>query len=381
MNFLFIIDQANCPKGFEPLEISHHNINKRIIILNMMHNKIIGVHLVGSIPLNNTGEVLSKVSEILGGKVKRIPDGETGERTNWTAWQLPLLKKTEGLEPDLAELSKEHKISAVDDREFKFLRFSDGFDPRELKVNPRYSEVAITSYKEFARLKQDNTIAQNVRFQISLPTPFSVASLYIAENSRKDFIGVYKTAMLNELDKIFSVIPETEAAIQWDVCLEVIAWEGRVASPVEDLEAYTAEMTANLCNAVPPDAEVGIHLCYGDPGHKHIVEPEDAAILMRMANDISSYIYRPLNWIHMPVPRERHDDGYFQPLRKLALQNDTELYLGLLHYTDSDDGARRRIATAKKYVAEFGIATECGFGRRPVETVIPLLELHARSCD
>lgn len=347
----------------------------------MMDNKIIGVHLVGSIPLNNTGEVLSKVSEILGSKVKRIPDGETGERSNWTAWQLPILKKTEGLEPDLAEPGKEHKISAVDDREFSFLRFSDGFDPRELKINPRYSEIAITSYKEFARLKQDNTIGLDVRFQISLPTPFSVASLYIAENSRKDFIGVYKTAMLNELDKIFSVIPEAEAAIQWDVCLEVIAWEGRVASPVEDLEAYTAEMTANLCNAVPPDAEAGIHLCYGDPGHKHIVEPEDAAILMRMANDISSYMNRPLNWIHMPVPRERHDDGYFQPLRKLALQNDTELYLGLIHYTDSDDGVRRRIATAKKYVPEFGIATECGFGRRPVETVIPLLELHARSCD
>lgn len=346
-----------------------------------MGNKIIGAHLVGSIPLNNTGEVLTAVSEILGGKVKRIPDGETGERANWTAWQLPLLKNTEGLEPDLAASGEENSINAVDDREFEFLRFSDGFDPRELNINPQYSEISITSYHEFARLKQAAVIGQDVRFQISLPTPFSVAALYIVENSRKDFIEAYKKAMLDELDNIFSEIPQAELAIQWDVCLEVIAWEGLVASPVEDLQTYTTEMTANLCNAVPFGAEVGIHLCYGDPGHQHIVEPEDAGILTRMANDISRCMSRPLNWIHMPVPRERDDDGYFLPLRKLNIRKDTELYLGLVHYTDGDEGARRRIATARKHVAEFGIATECGFGRRPVETVIPLLELHARLAD
>jgi hypothetical protein len=29
---------------------------------------------------------------------------------------------------------------------------------------------------------------------------------------------------------------------------------------------------ARLGNRVPPDVELGIHLCYGDPGHKHISE-------------------------------------------------------------------------------------------------------------
>ena len=41
-------------------------------------------------------------------------------------------------------------------------------------------------------------------------------------------------------------------------------------------------------------------------------------------------------------------------------------------------GARRRIAAAREAVPAFGIATECGFGRRPPETVLPLLDLHAR---
>ena len=37
-------------------------------------------------------------------------------------------------------------------------------------------------------------------------------------------------------------------------------------------------------------------------------------------------------------------------------------YLGLVHRTDGLDGARRRLAAAKKVVTDFGIATECGFG-------------------
>jgi hypothetical protein len=39
------------------------------------------------------------------------------------------------------------------------------------------------------------------------------------------------------------------------------------------------------------------------------------------------------------------------------------------------------MATAAKVVPAFGIATECGFGRRPVETVTPLLQLHREAAE
>jgi hypothetical protein len=66
----------------------------------------------------------------------------------------------------------------------------------------------------------------------------------------------------------------------------------------------------------------------------------------------------------MPVPRHRDDDAYFAPLRDLDI-GEAKLYLGLVHHTDGVEGARRRLATARKYITGFGIATECGFGRRP----------------
>jgi len=41
-----------------------------------------GVHLNGSIPLTNADEVFSMTSSMLGNRLHRIPDGETGVRTN-----------------------------------------------------------------------------------------------------------------------------------------------------------------------------------------------------------------------------------------------------------------------------------------------------------
>ena len=103
--------------------------------------------------------------------------------------------------------------------------------------------------------------------------------------------------------------------------------------------------------------------------------------MVRLANALSRRVSRSIQWIHMPVPRERTDDAYFAPLRELHLRPETRLYLGLIHHSDGVDGARARIAAAEKAVAEFGIATECGMGRRDPATMSSLLKLHAQAAD
>jgi hypothetical protein len=45
------------------------------------------------------------------------------------------------------------------------------------------------------------------------------------------------------------------------------------------------------------------------------------------------------------------------------------------------DGLQRRAAAAQRFSPAFGIATECGFGRRPAQTVPALLELHRTAAD
>src|SRR4051794_9229661 len=50
-----------------------------------------GALLVGSVPLANADAVFRLASSILGGHLRRIPDGETGERTYWMVFQLAVI--------------------------------------------------------------------------------------------------------------------------------------------------------------------------------------------------------------------------------------------------------------------------------------------------
>ena len=47
------------------------------------------VHLVGSVPLANAADVFETVSEALGPRITRLPDGETGARSDWITWLEP----------------------------------------------------------------------------------------------------------------------------------------------------------------------------------------------------------------------------------------------------------------------------------------------------
>jgi hypothetical protein len=88
-----------------------------------------------------------------------------------------------------------------------------------------------------------------------------------------------------------------------------------------------------------------------------------------------------VDFLHLPVPRDRDDDGYFAPLRSLRLPEGSRLYLGLIHHADAE-GDRRRIDTARRAVSDgFGVATECGWGRGDPARLDSLLESHRRAVD
>jgi hypothetical protein len=99
--------------------------------------------------------------------------------------------------------------------------------------------------------------------------------------------------------------------------------------------------------------------------------------MVEVHNRLSAKLGRPIDYLHMPVPVERSDDAYFAPLAGLKPGTNTRLFLGLVHDSDGVEGTKKRIGVAARYARDFGIATECGFGRRPPETIPNLLRIHA----
>jgi len=213
-----------------------------------------------------------------------------------------------------------------------------------------------------------------------------VVGAFVAPADRARFEPVYRDALYTELDQILEAIPHESLAIQWDTALEFGYIEntgydkrdgGGYQPWFDDVWPEVVARAVDQASRVPADVEVGFHLCYGDVGEKHFVEPTDSANLARFAQAVLDEAPRPITWIHLPVPIERDDDAYYAPLAALSLPPSTELYLGLVHREDGVEGAQRRIAVAGRHVADFGVATECGCGRAPAGETEALLRTHA----
>ena len=334
------------------------------------------IHLVGSIGLSDADTVFRTLSETVGDRAPRYPDGETGARDYWIRWQ----RKVFDDHPDIVLVEEVDPFGDGIVRPFFGVR--DGVAPDDLDMGSLgYADVAIESYDLFRRLRDDGTIPVGTRFQVSLPTPVAVISGFVYADRRAALEPAYERAMMGEVERIVAAIPADDLAIQWDVCYEIVAHDGGSKAHYEDVLGGSLDRLERTGAAVPSGVILGFHLCYGDPGHKHIIEPADTATAVAFANGICARVPRQVDFIHLPVPRGRDDDAYFAPLRNLSLTPGTELILGLVHHTDGVEGTRRRIAVAEKVVSAFGIGTECGFGRRAASTIPELLRIHAEVAD
>lgn len=330
-----------------------------------------GIMLVGSVPLADSAEVFDMVGERLGPLIARIPDGETGERIHFIRFQDEVMTSTDWLERrgDWMVAGKASPLYGL----------KPGVSPDEVDFGPLgYAKAAIASYEDFKASRAAGRVAPGTRFQVSLPTPLTVLIKYASRESLLDLWPVYERAMFGEVDAILAAVPHADLAIQWDVAPEVHTVVEQPDTDVARIVSFEAltQAVGRAIDHVPADVKTGCHLCYGDANHKHIIEPRDMGNLVRIANGICAAAHRPVDWIHMPVPKDRDDDAYFAPMADLKLKPETEVVLGLVHMTDGIEGARRRVAAAKAVRAEFGVATECGLGRRDPATIGPLLDLH-----
>ncbi|MCC6472523.1 MAG: hypothetical protein IT514_02145 [Burkholderiales bacterium] len=336
------------------------------------------VHIVGSVPLANAAEVFETLARALGPHLRTLPDGETGPRLDWLPWLEPIFSQ----HPDF-EISQEQFRVHAGATPFRRYRLAPGVDPNAVRFSKLpHAGFALDSWKDFERLKKAGKIPGRVRYQCDIASIPSLLAAFVVEGLHDALEPALEAAVIGEIDTICAAIPHSQLAIQYDVASSIFfhlesGKPCRFGATREQMMASFVPMHVRLGNAVPQEVHLAYHLCYGDNRHRHSIEPGDMSHLVSFANEVSAEIGRTIELIHMPVPRDRSDDAYFEPLRRLALRPETALALGLVHYTGGIEGTRRRIATAEKYVEGFMIGTECGFGRRDPATLAELLEIHA----
>lgn len=62
---------------------------------------------------------------------------------------------------------------------------------------------------------------------------------------------------------------------------------------------------------------------------------KDAGILVELMNGIDAGVSRRVDFLHIPVPGDRIDRAYFEPLRQFT--GSMKVYFGLIHH-DNEEG-------------------------------------------
>jgi methionine synthase II (cobalamin-independent) len=243
-----------------------------------------------------------------------------------------------------------------------------------------YADAAEGSYKTFRRLREEGVIPEDVKFQVCIPTPYATVVAWVAVDDQERFFPVYADSIADEVEEIARVVGD-DLLLQYDVAVEFGALTGNFEAGGNLGERdVVLETLKDAVARTPAEAEVGVHLCYGDYKHRHFAVPEDLSVCVEVGNAVSDRAA----FVHMPADRETgRNPAYYEPLKDLSAKR---LSLGVIDYEgDAERTAElARAASEGSGGMEFAVATECGMARidergQDSPSLERLLQLHAET--
>ena len=342
------------------------------------------VHFNGSVNLPDAETVMREISARIPTGVRRITDGETGDRNYWISFQIAKFQQMPEFETVASGRAYE---TAADAPDMPRLRLAEGASADTIEwPNLGYADAYTESFETFDALQQQGTIPAGVRMQLQYPTPLASVAGTIAPEDLPAVAPAYEQALFADLDTLLDRLPHDRVAVQWDIAVEMGALEGAMgmAIPMDQI----APGIVRCLERVPDDVPAGLHLCYGDYGHEHWKQPGSLQMQVDLVNAVTASARRRLDFVSFTVPQDRDDRAYFEPLGDLTVGADTELDFALVPYhpTDQAPGTTARqiehvdtaLAASPNGAREWGICTECGMGRVDAGDVPELLDLHSR---
>ena len=128
---------------------------------------------------------------------------------------------------------------------------------------------------------------------------------------------------------------------------------------------------ARLSNVIPDDVALGFHYCFGTFGGWPAFAPDDLGKPVELINAANAAIDRRIDWIHIPT-LDRTDDAFYAPLARL----DAKTRASISARSTPWRRCKQRVAAARKFLPDFGLAAYCGFGRTPPGEMPRILQDH-----
>jgi hypothetical protein len=223
-------------------------------------------------------------------------------------------------------------------------------------------QQAAASYEGYRRAAAEGRVPGDLRWQLSLPSPFTWLSRTIEAGQVASHLQPFQQVLIGELTRWFETASASDVAVQWDLAAETALWEsrGRDLTAGRQLAGKVLEGLVDLAEALPERAQLGFHLCRRDRDGETAPDPLDAAQLSHLAGALLASIDRTVDFLHLPAARAQCEPEWYAPYAKLQAWAETELHLGIAWADDTAERLSARMETATHLLRGFGLAPACG---------------------
>ena len=318
------------------------------------------VHLVGSLPGANTREALTWVTGILGNTIGPcMPDGETGDRSDWVNRLVENLRS----HPDL-ELVRDGEWTGYTDT--PAFRVKPGRKLRWIDLD------YVAEFEKSWKTYEDLIHGSGRRFQIGIPGPLDVAAIAFGFNlpAALKNLSPFRDATIREIAEIWSKADDL-AVFQLEVPIELIMLTKLPRRAQPAAAKRLAREVLRVVEAAPRGARFGLHLCLGDLNNESMGTPSDAGPLVVLANAIMGEwpTGRTLEFVHVPLAHGSEpptmDPDYYAPLAQLWIPDRVRFIGGFIHEKSLiKDLVLIRDQIEFDLGRQIDVAASCGLGRR-----------------
>jgi hypothetical protein len=340
-------------------------------------------HLVGSTPFHDADEALGLFFDKLGPRMRTVPDGETGERQNWIQGLLDSFRE----HPDL-ELARIGDWSDYDRTPTYRVRRGHRFTSDRLDLGYlRHFDASWPSY-ERRRAESDGAVRSDLRFQVGIPGDLDLAVFTFGNPLRAlRHRSAFRNATLRDIRAIHARVGD-QVVYQLEIPFELILLTKLPGLLVGPVAGFLAGGVARLVRGAPEGSRWGMHLCLGDMNHRSMGRLDDVGRIVALSNAIVDRwpAGRHLDFMHLPlaaaVEPPPAELGFYAPLARLRLPDDTRFVAGFVHEARTLTEQRALLAELERLTGRTAdVGCSCGLGRRDREAAMATIERTAELCE
>lgn len=335
-------------------------------------------HLLGSLPGPTPAAAMATALDVLGPRLRSLPDGETGSRRNW------IVSIVDGLRahPDL-ELRKEGDWSDYD--RTPQLRVRKGRRLYGAALDFGHVSAVRASFPAF----QEATAAAgrpDLAFQEGVPGDLDLAMFTLGPAGALRNRRAFTEASLAEIRDVAALAgPSTLFQIEVPVELVLLAKAPAAARPA--LAKLLGRGVSALAAGTAEGTRFAVHLCLGDMNNRAFGTMTDVSPLVLLANAVLATwpAGRPLQILHAPFAAAGSpaatDRAFYAPLAGLHLPAGVRFAAGFAHEAQAlTDQRQIRTVIEDLLGREVVISAACGLGRRTEPAARAVLERTAELC-